>query len=54
MKALIISIIVKVIVILAVLGFTFAMYYVTQNINMLWLLWLMLIAEFIPGAEKDD
>ena len=48
MKAIIISIIARVIVILSVLGFTFAMYYVTHNLNMLWLLWLLLCAWLIP------
>lgn len=52
MKAIIISIISRVIVILGVLGFTFAMYYVTHNLNMLWLLWLLLSVCFIPKYEE--
>lgn len=52
MKAIIISIIARVVVILGVLGFTFAMYYVTHNLNMLWLLWLLLCVWFIPKYEE--
>ena len=48
MKVLIVGIIAKAVVILGVLGFTFAMYYVTHNLNMLWLLWLLLCAWLIP------
>ena len=52
MKVLIVGIIAKAVVILGVLGFTFAMYYVTHNLNMLWLLWLLLSVWFIPKYEE--
>lgn len=53
MKVLIVGIIAKAVVILGVLGFTFAMYHVTHNLNMLWLLWLLLIVCFIPKYEEQ-
>ena len=54
MKVLIFSIIARLIVILGVLGFTFAMYYVTHNLNMLWLLWLILSVMFIPRYDYSS
>ena len=54
MKAIIVSIIARAIVILGVLGFTFAMYYVTHNLNMLWLLWLLLCVWFIPKFTRAN
>ena len=54
MKVLIVGIIAKAVVILGVLGFTFAMYYVTHNLNMLWLLWLLLCVWLIPTYQFNS
>ena len=54
MKVLTVGIIAKAVVILGVLGFTFAMYYVTHNLNMLWLLWLLLCVWLIPTYQFNS
>lgn len=48
MKAIIVSIIAKLFVIIAVLAFVFGIVFTTKNYNYLWLLWLLLTVWLIP------
>lgn len=57
MKVVIIALIAKVVVILSVLAFVFAIVYVTGNIKFLWLLFLLVSVYFIPTytyTEKNE
>ena len=48
MKAVIISIIARLMAFLCVLGFVFGIVYITNDMRFLWLLWLLLAVEFVP------
>lgn len=50
-KAVIFSIIGRVVVILAVLSFVFGLFYITQDKSCLWFLLLVIICNFIPAYE---
>lgn len=54
MKAIVLSIVARLLIILFVLGFTFAMFYVTRNYNTLYLLFLILTCMFIPVYTYKD
>lgn len=51
MKAVIISIIARLVAFLSVLGFVFGIVYITNDMRFLWLLWMLLAIEFIPTYE---
>ena len=48
MKAVIVSIIARLIAYIGVLAFVFGLVYTTQNTGFLWLLFLLLTVEFVP------
>ena len=57
MKAVIVSLIARLVVILGVLAFVFAIVYVTGNTKFLWLLFLLVSVFFIPTytyTENDE
>lgn len=45
------SIICRLLALVAVLGFVFALVVITSNLNCLWLLFLLLVVEIIPVYE---
>ena len=45
------SIICKLLALLSILGFVFAMVWFTNNLNCLWLLFLLLAADIVPTYE---
>lgn len=54
MKVLILSLVLRTVVIIAVLCFTFAMFYVTKNYKILYLLFLLLVCFFIPTYSYKE
>ena len=51
MKAVIISIIARLVAFLGVLGFVFGIVYMTKNTKFLWLLLLLLAVDLVPTYE---